>query len=139
MYLLSFFVELQGNVSSSIVYANYQSLCPDWLGPREFPVLHWILRSWPRPQATSRLTRHFPIFWTQKPFILTSQCHSALSDRKKKTVAGDRQSSSENLESPCYLQRSCKHEYFQANRRPLPLSSYHHPAAKNMENQVLCR
>lgn len=53
----------------SIIYANYNSVRSDWLRARAFPVLHWVLSSWPRPQATSRFARHFPILLSQKQLV----------------------------------------------------------------------
>lgn len=50
----------EGSISIRITYANDGFLGPDWLRARALPVLHWVLSSWPRPQATSRFARHFP-------------------------------------------------------------------------------
>lgn len=43
------------------------------------------------------------------------------------------------LASSVPLRHTHRHEHFQVNRRSLSSSSHHHPAAKNMEIQVLCR
>lgn len=51
-----------GSIRVSITYANEESSCSDWPSAPKLPVLHWVLSSWPRPRATSRLARHFPVF-----------------------------------------------------------------------------
>lgn len=50
----------EGSMSIRIIYANDGFLGPGWLSALALPVLHWVLSSWPRPQATSRFARHFP-------------------------------------------------------------------------------
>lgn len=81
-----------------------------------------------------------PIFRSPNQSVLVSRCHSTLSGhqihlwRRRSELSPE---SSTRFYSRWHTDD--RHEHFQANRRSLSPSSHHHPAAKNMENQVLCR
>lgn len=90
----------------------------------------------PKPRRASLAI--FPIFWNQCQSIPVSRCHTTPQGHKL-IITGDVPSSLKILSSVCSSWHTYKHEHFQANRRSLPPSSHHHSAAKNMENQVLCR
>lgn len=81
-----------------------------------------------------------PIFRSPNQSVLVSRCHSALSGHQ---IHLSRRRTELSLESSNRFysrwHTDNRHEHFQANRRSLSSSSHHHPAAKNMENQVLCR
>lgn len=91
----------------------------------------------PKPRRV--LLAIFPIFWSESRSVLVSRCHSALSAHQF-TLTGDQLISRSSLPWLFHSRwHTHRHEHFQVNRRSLSSSSHHHPAAKNMEIQVLCR
>lgn len=117
---------------------THLSLLIGW-GHERLPSLIGYCRLGHVPEPRRAFTRHFPIFWKQ------DQVYSRVTVSFKHCEVTNYPSPETNWALFRVLSRftSCwisqKYEHFPANRRSLPPSSHHHPAAKNMENQVLCR